>query len=309
MRWIVATSLRYRFLIVFAAAALMVFGIARLSNSSVDVFPEFAPPKVEIQTISLGLSAADVEELVTVPLEQALNGIPALDVMRSRSVPDLSDIVLIFKPGTDLILARQLVNERIAAVTLPTWAAPPVMIQPLSSTSRAMKIGISSDKYDDMDLSMIAFWKIRARLLDVPGVANVPIYGDKIKMRQVHVDPGRMLAHNGALEDVMDTTSDALDVSLLMFSEGSSIGTGGFIETPNQRLGIRSVLPTITPETMGEVPINDRVKADGSPLLIKDVADVVWGTWPLFGDAVINQGEGLMLIVEKLPWANTLDVT
>jgi CzcA family heavy metal efflux pump len=111
------------------------------------------------------------------------------------------------------------------------------------------------------------------------------------------------------LDEVMDVTSNALDVSLLNFSEGSFIGTGGFIDTPNQRLGIRPVLPTITPETLGEVPINDRIKSDGSPLLIKDVSNVVWGTWPLFGDAVINQGEGLMLIVEKLPWANTLDVT
>src|SRR3970282_2331545 len=122
MRWIVQTSLRYRYLVVFFAAARMVFGIARLSNSSVDVFPEFAPPKVEIQTISLGLSAEAVEELVTVPLEQALNGLPGLDVMRSRSVPDLADIVLFFDPGPDLILARQLVQERIAVVTaqLPT---------------------------------------------------------------------------------------------------------------------------------------------------------------------------------------------
>src|SRR3989337_1118998 len=155
MRWIVQTSLRFRYLIVFLAVALMVFGVARLSNSSVDVFPEFAPPKVEIQTLSLGLSPSDVEELVTIPMEQALVGLPGLDVMRSKSVSDLSQIVLIFKPGTDLIFARQLVAERIAAVfpTLPTWAAPPVMIQPLSSTSRAMKIGISSDKYDLMDLS------------------------------------------------------------------------------------------------------------------------------------------------------------
>ncbi|RPJ18760.1 MAG: efflux RND transporter permease subunit, partial [Chloroflexi bacterium] len=311
MRWIVQASLRYRFLIIFLAAVLMIFGIARLRNSSVDVFPEFAPPKVEVQTLSMGLSATDVEELVTVPLEQALNGVPGLDVMRSRSVTDLSDIVLIFKPGTDLIYARQLVAERVAAVypILPTWAAPPVIIQPLSSTSRAMKIGISSDQYDMMDVSMIAYWKIRARLLDVPGVANVPIWGERIKMPQVQVDPKRMLEYDVTLDEVMDTTSSALDVSLLMFSEGSFIGTGGFIETSNQRLGIRSVLPTITPETLGEVPINDRTKPDGSPLLIKDVANVVWGTWPLFGDAVINQGEGLMLIVEKLPWANTLDVT
>src|SRR5512134_102721 len=311
MRWIVATSLRYRYLVVFLALAVFAFGIARLRDSSVDVFPEFAPPKVEIQTLSQGLSAAAVEELVTVPIEQALYGVPGLDVMRSRSVPDLSDIVLIFKPGTDLILARQLVQERVASVTpqLPTWAAPPVMIQPLSSTSRAMKIGITSDQYDLMDLSMVAYWKIRARLLDVPGVANVPIWGERIKMPQVQVIPKKMLEYDVTLDEVMGVTSSALDVSLLMYSEGSFIGTGGFLDTPNQRLGIRPVLPAITPETLGEVPINDRTKPDGSPLLIKDVADVVWGTWPLFGDAVINEGPGLMPIVEKLPWANTLEVT
>jgi len=311
MRWLIQSSLRYRYLVVFLAAALMLLGVIRLSGSSVDVFPEFAPPKVEIQTISLGLSATDVEELVTVPLENALNGVPGLDVMRSRSVPDLSDIVLIFTTETDLILARQLVAERIAAVypTLPTWAAPPVLIQPLSSTSRAMKIGISSDQYDLMDLSMIAYWKIRARLLDVPGVANAPIWGERIKMPQVQVDLDKLRMHNVTLNEVMDVTANALDVGLLQYSQGSFIGTGGFIDTPEQRFGIRSVLPVITPETLGEVPVYDRKKPDGTPLLIGDLGNVVWGTLPLFGDAVINEGPGLMMIVEKLPWANTLDVT
>ena len=309
MRWIVQASLRYRYLIVFSAVALMIFGVARLSNSSVDVFPEFAPPKVEIQTISLGLSPASVEELVTVPLEQSLVGLPGLDVMRSKSVPDLSQIVLIFKPGTDLIFARQLVAERMATVTLPTWAAPPVMIQPLSSTSRVMKIGVSSSEIDMMDLSMIAYWKIRSRLMDVPGVANAPIWGERIKMPQVQVDMAKLQTYEVSLEEVMDVTADALDVGLLFYSEGASIGTGGFIETPNQRLGIRSVLTITTPEELAQVPVNDRKKPDGTPLLLGDVGDVVWGTWPLFGDAVINGGEGLMMIVEKLPWANTLDVT
>ena len=311
MRWIVQTSLRYRYLVVFLAVVLMVFGITRLRNSSVDVFPEFAPPKVEVQTLSMGLSASAVEELVTVPLEQALNGVPGLDVMRSRSVSDLSDIVLIFKPGTDLIYARQLVAERLTAVygTLPTWAAPPVMIQPLSSTSRAMKIGIYSDQYDLKDLSMIAYWKIRARLLEVPGVANAPIWGERIKMPAVQVDLEKLNTYDVTLEEVMDVTADALDVGLLQYSEGSVIGTGGFIDTPNQRIGIRSVLPIVTPEELGQVPVNDRKKPDGSPLLLSDVGNVVWDTWPLFGDAVINEGEGLMMIVEKLPWANTLDVT
>lgn len=311
MRWIVAASLRYRYLIVFMAVVLMAFGISRLTNSAVDVFPEFAPPKVEVQTLSTGLSASAVEELVTVPLEQALYGVPGLDVMRSRSVPDLSDIVLIFKPGTDLIKARQLVNERLQSVypTLPTWAAPPVMIQPLSSTSRAMKIGISSDTIDIKDLSMVAYWKIRARLLEVPGVANAPIWGERIKMPQVQVDLEKLNTYGVPLEEVMDVTADALDVGLLQFSEGSVIGTGGFIDTPNQRIGIRSVLPIVTPETLAQVPINDRKKADGSALTLGDVGDVVWDTWPLFGDAVIDGGPGLMMIVEKLPWANTLDVT
>ena len=309
MRWIVGTSLRYRFLVVFLALSLFVFGVARLSNSSVDVFPEFAPPKVEIQTLSTGLSAASVEELVTVPMEHALVGVPGLDVMRSKSVPDLSQIVLIFKPGTDLILARQLVAERIATVTLPTWAAPPVMIQPLSSTSRVMKIGISSDQYDMMDLSMIAYWKIRARLLDVPGVANAPIWGERIKIPQMQVDLNQMHDYNVSLNQVMDVTADALDVGLLKFSEGNVIGTGGFLETPNQRLQIISVAGIQTPEELAQIPIYDRTKADGTPLLLDDVGDVVWGTWPLFGDAVINEGQGLMMIVEKLPWANTLDVT
>ena len=309
MRWIVETSLRYRYLVVFLAVALMVFGIARLSNSSVDVFPEFAPPKVEIQTLSLGLSPASVEELVTVPLEQALVGLPGLDVMRSRSVPDLSQIVLIFEPGTDLIFARQLVAERMATVTLPTWAAPPFMIQPLSSTSRVMKIGISSSEIDMKDLSMIAYWKIRSRLMDVPGVANVPIWGERIKMLQVQVDTEQMQAYDVSLEQVMDTTADALDVGLLFYSEGASIGTGGFVETPNQRLGIRSTLSILTPEDLAQIPISNLKKTDGTALVLNDVGIVTWGTWPLFGDAVINGGPGLMLIVEKLPWANTLDVT
>ena len=120
----------------------MIYGITQVGRMPVDVFPEFAPPKVEIQTASLGLSAVEVEELVTVPLEQALNGVPGLDVMRSKSVPDLSDIVLLFKPGTDEIHARQLVQERLQTATpsLPSWAKPPAMIQPMSSTSIALAL-------------------------------------------------------------------------------------------------------------------------------------------------------------------------
>jgi len=311
MRWIVSTSLKYRYLVVYFAVALMIYGFARISSTSVDVFPEFAPPRVEVQTPALGLTAAEVEELISVPLEQALNGVPGLDVMFSKSVPDLSSIDLRFKPGTDLIRARQVVQERISTVlpTLPTWASPPFLIQPLSSTSRVMKIGLASEEISLTDLSMIAYWKIRARLLGVPGVANVPIWGERIKMPMVQVDPVRMRTHDVTLNEVMEVTADAVDVGLLMYSEGSVIGTGGFIDTPNQRLTITPKMPILEPEKLAQVPIYDKKKGDGTPLRLSDVGDVVWDTWPLIGDAVINDGPGLMLIVEKLPWANTLDVT
>jgi CzcA family heavy metal efflux pump len=308
MRWIVGSSLRFRFIVVALALAMMSFGIVQLRNTPVDVFPEFAPPRVEIQTACLGLSASDVEELVTVPLEDALNGLPGLDEMRSSSVSQLSSIELIFKLGTDLLQARQLVQERIATVlpTLPTWASPPVMLQPLSATARVMKIGLSSKDRSLIEMSMISYWTIRARLLRVPGVANVPIWGERLQMLQVQVEPDKMRKHNVSLDQVMETTANSVDVGLLKFSNGAVVGTGGFVESPNQRLGVRHVLPIRTPRDLASVTIEER---KGKPLRLGDVARVVEDHQPLVGDAVINDGPGLMLIVEKLPWANTLDVT
>ncbi|WP_374687093.1 efflux RND transporter permease subunit [Promineifilum sp.] len=311
MQWIVAKSLRFRYLVIFAAAILMLFGISQIVNLPVDVFPEFAPPKVEIQTPSIGLSSAEVESLVTVPLEEALNGIPGLDIMRSKSVEQLSSIVLIFETGTDLVIARQLVQERLslAAPSLPTWAAPPVIMPPLSSTARTMKVGISSDKYSVMELSMITYWKIRERLLRVPGVANIAIWGEQIQMKQVLVDPSELAARGVSVDEIVQVTSDALDVGMVQYSGGSIVGTGGFLETPNQRLPIHLSSPVVTSEALASIPINDRTKADGSALRLGDVATMTDGTWPMIGDAVINDGPGLLLIVEKFPWANTLEVT
>ena len=310
LRWIVGSSLRLRYLVVALTAALMFFGVGQLRHTQIDVFPEFAPPRVEIQTPSLGLSASEVEALVTVPLEQALHGVPGLDVIRSKSVEQLSSIEMIFDRGTDLLTARQLVAERIATVTptLPTWSSPPFIIQPLSATSRVLKIGLTSadPELDLMDLSMVAYWKIRARLLRVPGVANVPIWGERLEMLQVRVDPDRLRERDVTLEQVMSVTSDALDAGLLQYSSGNFIGRGGWIETPDQRVGIRHVLPIVTTEDLAQVPIQS---GKGETLRLGDVADLVRDHQPLVGDAVINDGPGLMLIVEKLPWANTLDVT
>ena len=314
MRWIVGTSLRFRYLVIAIAAVMLYFGIAQINNMPVDVFPEFSPPLVEIQTPCLGLSPVEVEALVTIPLEQSLQGIPGLDVMRSKSVPQLSAIKMIFKTNTDLMLARQMVQERISLITpgLPTWASPPIILPPLSATSRCMKIGISSDSLSVIDLSMITYWTIRQRLMTVPGVANVAIWGERIQMLQVEVVPELLQKHQVTLDEVKKATADALDVGMLQFSDGHHIGTGGWIDTPNQRLSIRHVLPLIyksdevNPDHLGNVVL--RVK-DGKTLLLRDVAKVVIDHQPMIGDAIINDDIGLLLIVEKFPWGNTLQVT
>jgi CzcA family heavy metal efflux pump len=308
MRLIVGASLKFRFLVLAIAAAMMFFGMLRLGDMPVDVFPEFAPPRVEVQTEALGLSTTEVEALVSVPLEDLLNGIPGLDIMRSKSVPGLSSILMIFEPGTDLILARQLVEERLAqsVTTLPNVAARPIILQPLSATSRVMKIGISSKTLSLIDMSELTRFTIRPRLMAVPGVANVAVWGERKRQVQVHVDPERLKAHGLTLEEILKATSDSLDVGLLSYSSGAEIGTGGFIDTPNQRLGIRNVLSLIEPEDMSKVTIKVR---DGKALRIGDVADVVESHPPMIGDGIINDGPGLLLIVEKFPWGNTLDVT
>ena len=308
MRRTVSASLRFRFIVVAAAVGMMVFGTVALPAMRIDVFPEFAPPRVEIQTLCMGLTTADVESLVTVPLEQALNGVDGLDDLRSKSVPQLSSIELIFKPGTDLLEARQLVAERLDTVisSLPTWAAPPVMLPPVSATGRAVQIGMSSKDHSLIAMSMMAYWTIRARILRVPGVANVALWGERLQLMTVQVKPGKMRQQNVSLDTVMEATADSVDSGLLRFSNGSVIGAGGFVDAPNQRISVQSVLPIVTPADMAKVPVEQR---GGHTVRIGDVAHVAETHQPLIGDAVIGDGPGLLLVVEKLPWADSAKVT
>ena len=308
MRWIVGSSLRFRWLVIFAAAALMVFGIGETRNADIDVFPEFAPPQVEIQTLAIGNSSEQVEELITVPLEDQLNGLPGLEEMRSKSVADLSQIQLIFSRDVDLYESRQLVQERlaVAAPELPTWASPPFLMPPFSSTARVMKIGITSEELSMEEMSMVAYWKIRQELLRVDGVANVMIYGEQLKQQQVYVDPRKLAEHGVSLEQVMDQTGDSLDAGLLRYSEGAVIGTGGFVQEDGQRLDVRNVLPIVTPDDLAKIPLEG---SNGTNVRLDDVASVGWGHQPLIGDAVVDDGRGIMLIVQKFPNANTLQVT
>lgn len=310
-RWLIGSSLVFRYLVTGMAVVLLVFGTDQLRTMPIDVFPEFAPPKVEIQTLGPGMTAAEIEEFITIPMEDVLRATPGLDVIRSKSVAGLSDILLIFNLGEDVIEARQRTQEllEVAAAGLPLTAGLPVMIQPLSSTSRVMKIGISSEKYDIMDLSMIAYWTMKFRLMTVPGVANIPIWGERIKALQVQVDPSLMRAHNVTLDEVLETTAEALDFSLLKHTSGAKTRIDGMFDTPNQRLVIHQEAPLMTPVMLSKVPIALSKKRPTPPPTLSDVGEIKWDTWPIYGDAVINDEVGLMMIVEKLPWANTLEVT
>jgi Cu/Ag efflux pump CusA len=309
MRAIVSTSVRFRLLVIGLAGVLLLVGATQLQNARVDVLPEFAPTTVEVQTEALGLSAEEVEELVTVPLEaDLLHGVAFLDKIESKSLQGLSSIVMTFEPGTDVLKARQVVAERLTqAHALPNVAKAPVMLQPLSSLNRFMIVGLSSTEKTPIEMSVLARWIIQPRLMGVPGVANVSIFGQRERQLQVLVDPSQLRARGVTLDNVVETAGNALWFSPLTFLEASTPGTGGFIDTPQQRLGIQHILPIRSAEDLAQVSI-DR-GPDAAPLALGDVASVVEDHQPLIGDGLIGEGTGLVLVIEKFPNVNTLDVT
>ncbi len=208
VRWIVESSMKLRFMVIILAVMLLVFGFAQLRQMPVAVYPEIDPPHLEIQTEALGLSAEEVEAFVTVPMEaDLLNGVAWLDRIYSESVTGLSSILLIFEPGTDPIQARQMVQERLTqAHALPNVSQPPLMLQPLSSTNRALMVGLSSDELSPIEMGVLARWNIKPRLLGVPGVANVAIWGQRERQLQVQVDPERLHEEGVTLGQVVETT-------------------------------------------------------------------------------------------------------
>ncbi len=308
LSWLVSSSLRARVLVLAIAAALAAYGIHAARTAAHDVFPEFALPTVEVQTEGPGLSSEEIERLITMQIEHALNGTPGLKTLRSKSVLGLSSVQLLFAPGTDLYRARQLVAERLAgaAVQLPAAASAPVMLQPLSSMSRAMKIGLWSKTLTLTQLSDLARWTIRPRLMAIRGVANVAIWGQRDPTLLVLVDPDRLAANGVALAVVERTAHDAV-----------AVDGGGFIDTPNQRLAVRHAPAILGPQDLAGVPLPSKDPASRNPanknLRLGDVADVVVGHLPAIGDAVVGGGDylgqGILLIVEKHLDGNTLDVS
>ena len=297
LAWLVRAALTQRVLVLAMAALLVVLGVRASTNVPLDVFPEFAPPIVEIQTEAPGLSTEEVESLITVPIETQVNGVPDLMTLRSKSVLGLSSVTILFKRGIDVIRARQLVQERVAQVQarLPAAARAPVMLAPLSSTSRAMKIGISSKKLDQMQLSELVRWTIRPKLMSVPGVANVAVWGYRDRQLQVLADPDRLRAAGVTLNELRLAIGDAV-----------LVGGGGFIDTPNQRLAVQQAGAVQSADDLSRTVI--KIAGD-APVRVGDVARVTESYAAPIGNAIIDDGPGLMLIVEKQPTGNTLQLT
>jgi Cu/Ag efflux pump CusA len=317
MSWIIGSSIKFRRLVIAIAVGLLAYGVLQLDNARTDILPEFQRVTVEVQTEALGLSAEEVESLITVPLEQdLLVGIAFLDEIESVSLPGLSSVVMTFEPGTDLLDARQVVAERltqaVAAAGLPAVAKPPQMINPVSSTSRVAMVKLSSEELSPIEMSILSRWVIVPRLLGVEGVANASIWGFRDRQLQVQVDPQRLNAAGVSLNQIIRTAGNALEVSPLSFLEASSPGTGGFIDTLNQRLHIFHKQAISNAEELALVPLEDAegnvAPSDGSALTLGDVAEVVEDHQPLIGDALCTGSDCLLLVIEKFPDANTPQV-
>lgn len=312
LSWIISTSMHLRGLAIGLAVCLTVLGIYQLQKMPRDVFPEFEVPVVEIQTEALGLSAEEVRNLVTLNIEELLSGVPWVTSMSSESITGLSSIKLTFERGTDLLEARQMISERLTlAYALPNISEPPHVLQPKSTTSRFMMIGISSDQIEPTELSTLTQWTIKPRLLGVTGVSNVAVWGMRPRELQVQLEPERLRDARLIQEDIFRAAGNSLWVTPLSFLRGSSPGTGGFIDNHNQRLGVHHQMPIFQPEDLAKVALSPKhLLMTGKQMTLGEVAEVTYDHAPMIGDAIVNGGEaGLLLVLDKLPSANTLQVT
>ncbi len=306
LRSIIDACIRFRLLVVALAAVVMVLGSLQLTRMPADVLPETSPVTVDIQTEAPGLSAPEVESLVTTPLSKnLLEGVLDVTDVTSDSIEGLSDIELHFAPGTDLYTARQLVQERLTgAFVLPNVSKPPVMVQPVSSTGDVMLIGLTSRQWSMIDMSVAARWVIVPKLLSLAGVSNVSTFGQADRQLQVLVNPTTLASKHVTLNQIIETAGNAQLTSPLSYLQGNTPGTAGFIEDLLQRMTIQPVLPFGTPKNMAELPV-----AGATGLSLGNVATMVQGSPPLAGAGEENGAPALVLVVQKAPGANVLAVS
>lgn len=294
---IVNFAVRFKGIVIALSCMLMGYGIYAITQSRLDVFPEFAPPLVVIQTEAPGLSPEQVELLVTQHVENALSGIVAVDNMRSQSIQGLSVVTITFREDTDIYRARQLIAEQLSAVgnALPKGVKAPAMTPLTSSTSVVLGIGLTSDKVTPADLRAFADWTVKPAILGVPGVANITVYGGEIKQYQIQVDPEKLRRYGLSLHDVLAATQLATGV------RGS-----GFIENRNQRIILDAIGQISTAEQLAQVSLQHR---NGMTLRLGDIGKVVVGPEMPFGGASVQGRPGVVMMVDSQYGSDLMSVT
>lgn len=294
---IIEHSLRFRGIVMALAALMVAYGVYTLSRARYDVFPEFAAKQIEIQTEAAGLSPEQTEQLVTRPLENALNGVEGLKSIRSSSVQGLSLITLVFEDRGDIYHDRQVVSERLGGVasSLPAGAGPPAMTPLTSSTGDLMTIGITSQRLSITELRALADWTIEPRLLAVTGVAKVGTYGGAPRDIRIEVRPDALVRQGLSMEDVLAAVRRATGV----------VGAG-FIDTPNQRIVLQSEGQALNALRLADVVVRHDAIAS---VRIGDVANVIDGSKPAISAALIMGRPGVVMNVWSQYGANTLETT
>ncbi|WP_124948963.1 efflux RND transporter permease subunit [Sulfuriferula thiophila] len=294
---VVNFAIRFRGVVIALAMLLAGYGLFALSHARLDVFPEFAPPQVQVQTEAPGLSPEQVEVLVTQPLENRLSGLGGIKNLRSKSFQGLSMITLTFTANTDIYRARQAVSEQIggAAAVLPQGVKIPAMLPLASSTSVVLSLGLTSKSRSLMELRTLADWSVKPQLLSVHGVAGISVFGGEVKQLQIQIAPDKLVRYGLSIQDVVDAAKRA-----------TAVRGAGIIENNNQRITLETTGQPISAAALGAVVLRNQ---GGATLHLADVANVTVAPAPAVGAASIEGQPGVMLVVEEQYGANTLAVT
>ena len=294
---LVAVSIRFRGVVLAVACLIIGYGIYSAYHARLDVYPEFAPPQVVVQTEAPGLSPENVEQLVTRVVENSLNGAPSVESIRSQSIQGLSVVTVVFEERTDVYRARQIVSERLseAGTQLPQGVLPPKMAPLTATTGVALVIGVTSEKHSEVELRSLAEWTMKPRLLGVPGVARVSLYGGGVRQLQIQLVPERLTAYGISVNEIATAARMA-----------TGVRGAGFVETPAQRIVLESEGQSLTAEELGNVVLES---SSGRSIRLRDVATVGEGAEPKIGDATIMGKPGVILFISSQYGANTIEVT
>ena len=290
-------SIARRWFVVVGAIIVALWGLFVIREMPLDVIPSFAPPQVQVQTEAPGFAPDEVESLITLPMESALNGTPGLEAIRSSSAVGLSVVNLIFAENTDIYQARQLVTERLQQVQseLPEGISPPEMTPTTSPIGDILKYALTAETTPLMEVTRLADWQIKNRLLGISGVSQVVVFGGEERQYQILVDPAKLQQFNVSLEQVTEATS------------GSNVNApGGFLISPDRELIVRQQGRATSIADLERAVIAER---GGTPVRLRDVAEVKIGKAVKRGDGALGGKPAVILMIRKQPTGDTVEIT